>query len=298
MDREIKVLRKQRDFAESRIETMMRSGSKLVVGAPKFGIDETITLDLKREDSSGLSDLEKKQESEGDGNIANGSGYEALKRKIQDMQKTINCLVDLQPEEESPCSSEAAISVGSSRSKLTRSRSCRAVLTTALPSICLKDYEDANTARFEIDSPGSVQSFSWKISRSDRCTNITTLSRKDSCSSAVSTLFDMDNKEFDPESQRVSIRKLLRNDSQTETERTKEIDDGDTAEDFFGAEKGLRRKLFIEKFGANTEMSSTKNKYGSREFDSDDNLSVTSFVAKQKAEHKQVRRENPYTLHN
>ncbi|KAI4389953.1 hypothetical protein MLD38_002117 [Melastoma candidum] len=53
--------------------------------------------------------------------------YESLKKKIQDMQKTINCLLNLGHMDQSPDSSET--DTCSSRSlKVTRSRSCRATL--------------------------------------------------------------------------------------------------------------------------------------------------------------------------
>lgn len=263
--------------------------------------------------------------------IAPDYSYEALKQKIQDMQRTINCLVNLYPPENSPCSSETCMS--SLRSvKLTRSRSCKAVLTSSPSSVCLKEVEqNENTAfaRSEKDSPASVQSFWWKSSRSYHGTNIGKLSRKDSESSTLSVTYETDDTiESDVEetidkdspardnglkqnlsrlNQGLNVRKLYRNDSRASvlssplgTVQTKGIDVDNTHEDFSGGDNGLRQKLLKSKHGAKTGRLSRKHsrasvlsapveRHRSKEYDSEDTLSVLNFAPEKEVSPRKLR---------
>ncbi|PON51984.1 Kinesin-like protein [Parasponia andersonii] len=256
--------------------------------------------------------------------IVTDSSYDALKQKIKEMQRTIDSLINYYPSENSSYSSEACMS--SSRSlMLTRSRSCKAVLTS--PSSDWSNEAEQN----EKDFPRAVQSFWWNSSRSTAGAKFGKLSRKDSRSSTLSaSLVTDDIKESDVEEttkkesfgranrfkQNLSRSnhgrhtvKLSRNDSRASvlssrlgTEQTKEIDLGDSSEDFFGREKSLRQKLFQSKYGAKTPrlsrrhsrasvLSAPVDRYDSKDSDSEDTLSVLNFVA----EHNIPQHENQYS---
>ncbi|KAK2990944.1 hypothetical protein RJ640_020921 [Escallonia rubra] len=91
--------------------------------------------------------------------------FEALKQKIQDMQTTIDLYVNPYPVEPSPCSSDTDMS--DSRSiNLTRSRSCRAILTT-LSSSPSSEKAEKNEGTppngFEKDFPGRPEGSRVKL---------------------------------------------------------------------------------------------------------------------------------------
>ncbi|XP_062099579.1 kinesin-like protein KIN-7F [Humulus lupulus] len=349
MDEEIRELRKQRDFAESRIESMLQSvvedqvsrsneclklkGSESKVrirngnlnifnsnnhqqlsqtfeesntpksfASPSQGWEETaienyakaedrickevrcikmkesrmeqnrlhVLLPIPEDKSAGNSVVSEENElSEKEGksvtneeelsSVVTDCSYDALKQKVQEMQKTINSLVNYYPSEVSPCSSEACMS--NSRSlMLTRSRSCKAVLTTSPSFVSLN----------EKDTPRAVQSFWWNSHRSVRGANFGKLSRKDSNNSNLSVSFDMDDtiefnaeetlekkshgrgKGFKQNHSRSNngrhTRRLIRNDSSAsilsaslEPEDTKEFDAEETNE-----KESLERKNGIK----------------------------------------------------
>lgn len=406
MDKEIKELRKQRDLAESRIESMLQSGvedqvstsdeylrsegSKSMIGVttdnrinhqqqlshtakyssiPKcIGFNSSqgweeiaqeyyakneddickevrcIEMDDSRVDQNAalpfalpiskerggnsimneeneLSDKPGKsvmQEEKESTPIVTDFSYDALKLKIQEMQRTINSLANLYPFEDSPCSSEACMS--SSKSLiLTRSKSCKAVLTTSPSSVWLNGVEQN-----EKDFPRVAPSFWWNSCRSVHGANFGKLSRKDSHFSNLSASFETeDTEEFEAEEtvgkespRRANgfkhnlrrsnhgrhITKLSRNDSRASVlssplgiEQTKEIDLENSSE------KDLRRKLFKSKYGAKTAnlsrrqsrasvLSAPVERYDSKESDSEDTVSVLNFVA----EHNTPEYENQY----
>lgn len=72
--------------------------------------------------------------------------YKALKRKIEELQKTVKFLVSLHHLEQSPCFSDAS----SSSSSMTRSRSCKAAVTTA-PSPQRSEENERTSTEFGKD---------------------------------------------------------------------------------------------------------------------------------------------------
>ncbi|KAM6592419.1 hypothetical protein CsatA_000122 [Cannabis sativa] len=197
MDEEIKELRKQRDFAESRIESMLQSkgsnsesqtrNEEVLSKQNKLHPLLTIPEDKSAENSVVNEENELNEEEKVSYIVTDNCSYDALQQKVQELQKTINSLVNYYPSEDSPCSSEACMS--SSRSViLTRSRSCKAVLTTTNPScVGLNEEEEHN----EKESPSPAQNFWWNSHRSVRSANFAKLSRKDSNNSNLS--FSLDN---------------------------------------------------------------------------------------------------------
>ncbi|KAM6568106.1 hypothetical protein CsatB_016091 [Cannabis sativa] len=197
MDEEIKELRKQRDFAESRIESMLQSkgsnsesqtrNEEVLSKQNKLHPLLTIPEDKSAENSVVNEENELNEEEKVSYIVTDNCSYDALQQKVQELQKTINSLVNYYPSEDSPCSSEACMS--SSRSvMLTRSRSCKAVLTTTSPSfVGLNEEEEHN----EKESPSPTQNFWWNSHRSVRSANFAKLSRKDSNNSNLS--FSLDN---------------------------------------------------------------------------------------------------------
>ncbi|XP_060967468.1 kinesin-like protein KIN-7F [Cannabis sativa] len=197
MDEEIKELRKQRDFAESRIESMLQSkgsnsesqtrNEEVLSKQNKLHPLLTIPEDKSAENSVVNEENELNEEEKVSYIVTDNCSYDALQQKVQELQKTINSLVNYYPSEDSPCSSEACMS--SSRSvMLTRSRSCKAVLTTTSPSfVGLNEEEEHN----EKESPSPAQNFWWNSHRSVRSANFAKLSRKDSNNSNLS--FSLDN---------------------------------------------------------------------------------------------------------
>ena len=394
MDREIQELRKQRDRAESRIESMLGSVREDKVSKPdehlrsestmnEIRIDELSMFNFNRhqrqlsqtsEDSFLLDNntprfvdpdtslsweniaqetepnpeedeckevrcieadntaMDQKREEfdtlipifeEKEGNeehtvpipVAPDSSYEALQQRIQYMQRTINCLVNLYPAEESPYHSEARMS-SSRGSKLARSRSCRAVLTTSNSFIWSKEVQHNENTSFAVDSPGSVHNFWWKMPRSGQRANFENLSRKDSHSSTLSVSFDEDEyKESHIEAETyskgsapraranrdgIAIKRLLTGDpsasvvtSPLRAEQMKQIGVDHNSEEFYGGEKGLRRKLLKAKYGAKagrfsrkhssaSVLSAPPDRYDSKDSDSEDNVSVLNFNAEHK----------------
>ncbi|KAF4385273.1 hypothetical protein G4B88_026556 [Cannabis sativa] len=197
MDEEIKELRKQRDFAESRIESMLQSkgsnsesqtrNEEVLSKQNKLHPLLTIPEDKSAENSVVNEENELNEEEKVSYIVTDNCSYDALQQKVQELQKTINSLVNYYPSEDSPCSSEACMS--SSRSvMLTRSRSCKAVLTTTSPSfVGLNEEEEHN----EKESPSPAQNFWWNSHKSVRSANFAKLSRKDSNNFSLS--FSLDN---------------------------------------------------------------------------------------------------------
>ncbi|XP_031287248.1 kinesin-like protein KIN-7E isoform X2 [Pistacia vera] len=66
--------------------------------------------------------------------------YDALKQKIQELQRTIHYLVNLYPQEQTPSSSEADACISSS-AKINRSASCRAILMSTPSSLAFEKAE-------------------------------------------------------------------------------------------------------------------------------------------------------------
>lgn len=243
------------------------------------------------------------------------STYNAMKRKIQDMQRTIDCLVNLYPTEESPCYSEAYMS--SSRSlMLTRSRSCKALVSGSTSSISFREAEQnvgTTPDGSEKEIPGKAQAFS----KSSYGANIVSLSRKDSLASVSSfSMHTRKNSEFDLQEQEafgndflgrdegfrqrlsnaINDGKLSRKDSlemETETEYTgspnRNVEDT-FQEDFSGKGECLRQKLFKSKYDAKlgklsrkpsgtSIMSAPAERLISEESsDGDDTVSVLNYV--------------------
>ncbi|KAL5847763.1 hypothetical protein ACOSQ3_011287 [Xanthoceras sorbifolium] len=113
---------------------------------------------------------------------------DAMKQKIQELQKTIEYLVSLYPLERSPCSAEEDIST-SKRIQMNRSTSCRAVLMSKPSSVWFeKSKQNENAPTSYSDGPGG---FYQNISESKYGANKTgTLSRKDSQTSNSSASLD------------------------------------------------------------------------------------------------------------
>ncbi|KAF3446738.1 hypothetical protein FNV43_RR11918 [Rhamnella rubrinervis] len=243
------------------------------------------------------------------------STYNDMKQKIRDMQRTIDCLVNLYPAEESPCYSEAYMS--SSRSlMLTRSRSCKAIVSGSASSISFRESEQnvgTTPDGLEKDIPGKAQGFS----KSNYCANIGSLSRKDSLASASSSsVHTRKNSEFDLQEQdafgsdflgreegfrqrlsnAINDGKLSRKDSlemETEMEYSgspnRNIEDT-FQEDFSGKGEGLRQKLFKSKYGARLGKLSTKpsgtsimsapveRQVSEESSDGDDTVSILNYV--------------------
>ncbi|KAL5557934.1 hypothetical protein UlMin_034145 [Ulmus minor] len=244
--------------------------------------------------------------------------YDALKKRIQEMQRTINSLVNLYPSEQSPCSSQASMSSCGSF-KLTRSRSCKAILTSSPSSIWFKETESNENTSFagiEKDFQGGVHNF--RLSKLNPSVDVGKFSRKDSHASNLSTYFKIDDtKDSDAED---TLRKeypqsdeglkqilpkskygLSRKDhasvlsSPLGTEHVKEFDAEDTSEEFSGRAEVLQRKLFKsnhsgksrrvsrnKKHSRASVLSAPAGRYDSKESDSDDNLSVLNFVPERK----------------
>ncbi|XP_059637196.1 kinesin-like protein KIN-7E [Cornus florida] len=123
-----------------------------------------------------------------------GPTYEALKQKIQDMQKTIDYLASPYYVEQSPCSSETGLS-GSRSLDISRSKSCKAVLTSVSSSPWFREAEQMeNTPHYsEKDFPSRPEGYQPKFSESESGSNLEKLRRKDSGMSDGS--FSMDEKE-------------------------------------------------------------------------------------------------------
>ncbi|XP_052201686.1 kinesin-like protein KIN-7C [Diospyros lotus] len=130
--------------------------------------------------------------------------YEALQRKIQSMQKTIEHLVKPyrknQTYEDSDVSSEAGMSASRS-TELARSRSCRAVLMPAASSprsYKAEFYENSPPNGFEKGFPGRPESGNQqKLSRFKSISSIGELFGEESEISSVNGA-SMDQKEQDP----------------------------------------------------------------------------------------------------
>ncbi|KAF8364837.1 hypothetical protein HHK36_033184 [Tetracentron sinense] len=118
--------------------------------------------------------------------------YGALEQKIQDVQKTIDCLVNPYPDE--PSSRPPAADISSSRSlKLIRSRSCRAtVMTSSSSSRSEKAEQNENTPPNgnEKDFLGRPEGFQRKLSALNYVADIGKLQRKDSQASVVDASID------------------------------------------------------------------------------------------------------------
>ncbi|KAL0557908.1 hypothetical protein IC582_006464 [Cucumis melo] len=92
--------------------------------------------------------------------INKGHTYDGLIQKASEMEKTLNCIVNLYPSEQSFSSIEAA----KQKLKLARSKSCLTVLMTIPPSTLIEKVEDDKKTR----SVGSDVNFSGKAEGSRR----------------------------------------------------------------------------------------------------------------------------------
>lgn len=116
--------------------------------------------------------------------------YETLKQKIQDIQTTIDGLA-------SPCSSDTDVSESKS-GNISRSRSCRAILTSTFPSPSSEKLEESDSSPLnEVEKdfpprpPGGYQA---KVSEMSPGSSNGSLRRKGSGASVRS--FSMDDKEL------------------------------------------------------------------------------------------------------
>ncbi|XP_057975848.1 kinesin-like protein KIN-7F [Malania oleifera] len=108
--------------------------------------------------------------------------YDALKQKIQDMQRTIDHLVSVYPADQSPCSTEADLSSCQSM-KLTRSRSCRAVFDSSPSSPWFYRAEQGEKTPpdgFEKDFPGRPELFQLRPTGLKHSADTENFSRKNS----------------------------------------------------------------------------------------------------------------------
>lgn len=197
------------------------------------------------------------------------STYEAMKRKIQDMQRTIDCLVNLYPQEHSPCYSEDNMS--SSRSlMLTRSKSCKAVVSSASSSINFKEAELYLETTPDGLGNGRAQGSLWKPCKSNNGSSIGNLSRKDSPVSVLSVSpharktsdffipygneLSGGDEGFRQRLSSANCGKLSRKESletEMELEYTESVNNlEDTFQDDCSGREGLRKKLFKSKFTA------------------------------------------------
>lgn len=242
--------------------------------------------------------------------------YDAMKQKIQDMQRTIDCLVNLYPTEQSPSFSE----MSSSRSlMLTRSRSCKAIVTSAAHRDAEQNVRTTPDGS-EKDIPGKAQVFPLKVSKSNHGAYSACLSRKDSLTSASSfAMHTRKNSESDLQEQDVlgndflgreedDFRQRLSNaiNGANNNDRSKDSLEMETEmeysgnpnrnvedtfqEDFSGKGESLRQKLFKSKYGAKfgmqprkpsgtSIMSAPVDRQVSEELsDGDDTVSVLNYV--------------------
>ncbi|KAK0576864.1 hypothetical protein LWI29_024609 [Acer saccharum] len=144
--------------------------------------------------SSGVSSPRK--EDKESNTIIDSPKYDGMKRKIQELQKTIDYLVNLYPLERSPYLNEEDVSTTKSI-RMNRSTSCRAVLMSAPTSVwspISKQTEDAPTNFSE--TPGG---FYQELSESKRSAKNGNLTRKDSQTSMSSASLDDDDDDDDEE---------------------------------------------------------------------------------------------------
>ncbi|XVF73853.1 hypothetical protein PTKIN_Ptkin13bG0014900 [Pterospermum kingtungense] len=106
---------------QSSIKKLELDGSSNDLEENQAKLDMTITMK-----ENGVSSPKKDLQSS---HVYTDETYKALKQKIEQLQKTVKFLVSVHHLEQSPCLSDAS----SSSSSMSRSRSCRAVVTT-LPS--------------------------------------------------------------------------------------------------------------------------------------------------------------------
>ncbi|KAH7523548.1 hypothetical protein FEM48_Zijuj06G0023600 [Ziziphus jujuba var. spinosa] len=198
------------------------------------------------------------------------STYEAMKRKIQDMQRTIDCLINLYPQEQSPCYSEATMSSSTSL-MLTRSKSCKAVVVSSPSSSnYFKEAEQYLETTPDGSGNGRAQGSLWKPSMLNNDSNIGILSRKDSPASVlsvsphtrkISDFYITYGNELsggdEGSGQRFSSAnngKLSRKESletEMEMEYTESVNNlEDTFQEDCSGREGLRKKLFKSKFTA------------------------------------------------
>lgn len=261
---------------------------------------------VPKDEDAGSSSQQKE-----DAELRNASEeYEALQRKIQDLQKTINTLVTLNgPLDQSPFSSES--SPGSL--SLSRSRSARAVLLSPLSS----SSPAKETVQNETATP------TWFKPNQKHGINIERLPREDVQAPVVRTTTNTDEtrepeaeEDLPNKKQQVSQRKvskpkygkLYRRDSGRESLlsvhlESREPDAEDVVEELPRGSKGLRWKLFKSKQPgsevANSSVMSSKSAsvlsapvawkviQNFSESDLEDNVSVLNFAD----EHKEDKYE-------
>lgn len=121
------------------------------------------------------------QKKDKESSIDKDETYDALKQKIQELQKTISYLVSLYPMEQSPASSEDVSTCRSS--KLSKSASCKAALVSIPASPALEKaehYENIPITWSNKNVSGRPEGFCGKLSDSKYNTKIGNLTRKDS----------------------------------------------------------------------------------------------------------------------
>ncbi|KAM1526650.1 hypothetical protein PS1_016352 [Malus domestica] len=261
--------------------------------------------------------------------------YEAMRKKIQEMQRTINNLVNLAPMEQSPSSSESS----SASMNLSRSRSCRAVIMS--PSSFAPYEAELN------ENTTPAEGFRQRPSRSRQGAHGRSISREDFPASVASVPMDTDGtrdqpnaevitqQEFPHKKQKVyqgensrskhggSAGKLPRRDSDQDSilsvhveaeESTEAASAQDISEGWPRSSKGLRWKLFHKskqgsEIGSSTRASSQLESVLSApvawkvfpnvlESDVEDNMSVLNFANERKEDKYEAQRGAGRRRHN
>lgn len=266
---------------------------------PEDVCKEIRCIDQKEEPS-----MDKNKEQKEDAELRNASEeYEALQRKIQDLQKTINTLVTLNgPLDQSPFSSES--SPGSV--SLSRSRSARAVLSSPLssssPAKETVQNENATPTGFKPKHGINIE----RLPREDvqapvvRATTNTDETREPE---AEEDLPYKNQQVFQRKVSKPKYGKISRRDSGRESLlsvhlESREPDAEDVVEELPRGSKGLRWKLFKSKqpgseVGNSSVMSSKSASVLSApvawkviqnfsESDLEDNVSVLNFADERK----------------
>ncbi|CAN6682771.1 unnamed protein product [Malus baccata var. baccata] len=261
--------------------------------------------------------------------------YEAMRKKIQEMQRTINNLVNLAPIEQSPSSSESS----SASMNLSRSRSCRAVIMS--PSSFAPYEAELN------ENTTPAEGFRQRPSRSRQGAHGRSISREDFPASVASVPMDTDGtrdqpnaevitqQKFPHKKQKVyqgensrskhggSAGKLPRRDSDQDSilsvhveaeESTEAASAQDISEGWPRSSKGLRWKLFHKskqgsEIGSSTRASSQLESVLSApvawkvipnvsESDVEDNMSVLNFANERKEDKYEAQRGAGRRRHN
>ncbi|KAK3231740.1 hypothetical protein Dsin_003621 [Dipteronia sinensis] len=195
----------------------------------------------KPEEKDGVSSPRK--EDKESSTIIDSPKYDGMKRKIQELQKTIDYFVNLYPLERSPYFNEEDVSTTKSM-RMTRSTSCRAVLMSVPTNVwspISKHSQDAPNNFSE--TPGG---FYQELSESKRGAKTGNLTRKDSQSSMSSASMDDDEEEEEEEEDISSIHEQNENAPLWYYNEEQEVDKPNT-----GTEKNLH--------GSNQNLSDSNN---------------------------------------